>query len=195
MVRCRDAIAEIWGEFLAHFHAVTIKCHSSMRNWPFVLPGIIIYEHTLDFSPVSPFSGCPERSILFKHPCAPHAFFLESLSNHCQGHRLTSSDICTKLMFLCRVRCKIASCRKSQHLHPATWRFVHWIPRYTSTIIYRCIALLQLLYRRQHQSLKLWIPPCIIPLCYKSEGCRLLDFFQRYLILTDALKRWHLLSL
>jgi hypothetical protein len=30
---------------------------------------------------------------------------------------------------------------------------------YASTIIYRCIALLQLLYRWQHQSQKLWIPP------------------------------------
>jgi hypothetical protein len=45
---------------------------------------------------------------------------------------------------------------KNQHFHPAACNLVHWLPRYASTIIYRCIALLQLLYRWQHQSLKLW---------------------------------------
>jgi hypothetical protein len=46
---------------------------------------------------------------------------------------------------------------KNQHVHPAMWKFVHWLPRYASTIIYRCIMLLQLLYRWQHKSRKLWI--------------------------------------
>jgi hypothetical protein len=32
-------------------------------------------------------------------------------------------------------------------LYPSAWNFVHWLPRYASTIIYHCIALLQLLYR------------------------------------------------
>jgi hypothetical protein len=36
---------------------------------------------------------------------------------------------------------------KNQHIHPAAWNCIHWLPRYASTIIYRCIALLQLLYR------------------------------------------------
>jgi hypothetical protein len=35
---------------------------------------------------------------------------------------------------------------------------IHRLPRYTSTIIYHCITLLQLLWRWQHQSQKLWIP-------------------------------------
>jgi hypothetical protein len=35
---------------------------------------------------------------------------------------------------------------------------VHWLPRYAVTIMYRCISLLQLLYRWKHQSRKLWIP-------------------------------------
>jgi hypothetical protein len=47
---------------------------------------------------------------------------------------------------------------KNQHIHPTESNFVHRFPRYSSTIIYRCIALLQLLYRWQHQSLKFWIP-------------------------------------
>jgi hypothetical protein len=36
-MRCRDAIAssfvvKVHGEVFAHFHAVVVKCHSSMRN-------------------------------------------------------------------------------------------------------------------------------------------------------------------
>jgi hypothetical protein len=46
---------------------------------------------------------------------------------------------------------------ENQHVHPATWNFVHWLPRNASTITYRCIALLQLLYRWRYQSRKLWI--------------------------------------
>jgi hypothetical protein len=42
--------------------------------------------------------------------------------------------------------------RKNQQFHPAAWNSVHWLPRYASTIVYRCITLLQLLYRWQHQS-------------------------------------------
>jgi hypothetical protein len=43
---------------------------------------------------------------------------------------------------------------KNQHLHAAAWNSVHWLPRYSSTVIYRCIAPLQLLHRWQHQSRK-----------------------------------------
>jgi hypothetical protein len=38
---------------------------------------------------------------------------------------------------------------------------LYWLPRYARPIVYPCIALLQLLYRRQHQSRKLWIPSLI----------------------------------
>jgi hypothetical protein len=53
------------------------------------------------------------------------------------------------------------------HVHPAAWNFVHQFPRYASTTIYHCIALLHLLYRWQHQSRNLWtsvqFPPSHIP--------------------------------
>jgi hypothetical protein len=49
------------------------------------------------------------------------------------------------MMFLCRSRCKIAL------------GLVHWLPRYENTITEHCIVLLQLLYRWQHLSQKLWI--------------------------------------
>jgi hypothetical protein len=48
---------------------------------------------------------------------------------------------------------------KRQHIHQAAWYVAHWLPVYASTILYRYIALLQILYRWQHQFLKLWIAP------------------------------------
>jgi hypothetical protein len=53
--------------------------------------------------------------------------------------------------------------RRESAPHKAAWNFVHRIPRYTSTIIYRCIAILQLLNGWQHQFRKLWIPPSYPP--------------------------------
>jgi hypothetical protein len=78
------------------------------------------------------------------------------------------SKICTKLdavplsvpsrnLIRPNTRLQIKGHKKSA-LHPAAWNFVNWLPRYASTIIYRCIALLQLLNRWQYQSRKLWIP-------------------------------------
>jgi hypothetical protein len=48
--------------------------------------------------------------------------------------------------------------RKDQHDDSAAWNVTHWLPGYASTIIYGCTELLQLLYRRKHQSRKLWTP-------------------------------------
>jgi hypothetical protein len=44
MVCCCDAtassfVAKVRGEVFAYFHAVAVKCHSSMRNLLFGLPG------------------------------------------------------------------------------------------------------------------------------------------------------------
>jgi hypothetical protein len=44
-----------------------------------------------------------------------------------------------------------------QHVCPAAWNFVHWLPRYDSILIC-CYIMLQLLYRWQHQSQNIWIP-------------------------------------
>jgi hypothetical protein len=114
--------------------------------------------------PVSHFSV----SVSLDFNCMAHAFFLELLYNHCQGLRLTASDICTQfddvpLSGLSRNRIRpntqlLITGRKNPHVHLAAWNFVHWLPRYANTLISRCIAVLQLLYRRQHQNRKLWIP-------------------------------------
>jgi hypothetical protein len=37
--RCNSQVAKDRGEVFAHFHAVAVKRHSSMRNWLFGLPG------------------------------------------------------------------------------------------------------------------------------------------------------------
>jgi hypothetical protein len=48
---------------------------------------------------------------------------------------------------------------KIQPVHPSAWNCVHWLPRCAMTVIYCCIKLLQLLYRWQYKSRKLFIPP------------------------------------
>jgi hypothetical protein len=54
-------LAKVWGEVFAHCHAVAIKCHSSMWNWLFGLPGWILCKESSPLmlgtcsSPLSPF--------------------------------------------------------------------------------------------------------------------------------------------
>jgi hypothetical protein len=69
------------------------------------------------------------------------------------------------MLFLCQIHPEITTGQKhnskqkdvkNQYIRPAAQNFVHWLPRYASTIIYCCITLLQLLYRWQHQYRKLW---------------------------------------
>jgi hypothetical protein len=151
------------------------KRHSSMQNWLLGPPGRILCKQPLWCqrqlwacswlwsSHASRFSV----SVSLDFPCTAHAFFPEHLSNHCQGLSRTFSEICTKCNAVPlsdpsrhRIRTDTrlqTEGRKHQHVHPAAWSFVYWFPRYANTIIYRCIALLKLLYRWQHQSR---IPPC-----------------------------------
>jgi hypothetical protein len=50
-VQCHDAIAssfvaKVQGKVFSYFHAITVKCHSSMQNWVFALPGQILCEQS-----------------------------------------------------------------------------------------------------------------------------------------------------
>jgi hypothetical protein len=157
-MRCRDAIAssfvtKVRGEVFAHFHAVAVKLHSSVRNWLFGLPGRILCEQSpwcqikwcacswLCSSPASPMlmlsypNACPMivgvSVSLF--PRLADNFYAHSLSDPSRNR--ISPD--TRLQMKGRI---------NQHTHPAAWNVVLWFPRYASTIICRCIALLQLLY-------------------------------------------------
>jgi hypothetical protein len=98
-----------------------------------------------------------------------HAFFPERLFNHCKGFRCTVSEICTKfdtvpfsgpmwnpIRPVTRLQRKLF---KKISTSTQLWNCVHWHPIYASTIIFCRIALVQLLYRWQHQSRKLWISP------------------------------------
>jgi hypothetical protein len=103
--------------------------------------------------------------------------------------------------FLCRIHREIASSqmhdskykyvKKSAH-HPAAWNYVHWLPRYASTFMYCCIAPLQLLYRWQHQSLKLWIPPRMSAVTF-IEYCFIVNMGELvFLQWIEALMKWWL---
>jgi hypothetical protein len=115
-------------------------------------------------SPVSPFSILASLDF----PCMAHASFPKCLSIHCQGLHHTFPRFAQNwMLFPCQIHHEVASGRihdstskdvKNQDFHPAAWNFVHCLPIYASTIVHRCIVLLQLLYRWQHQSRKLWIP-------------------------------------
>jgi hypothetical protein len=97
-------VAKIRDEIFAHFYAVAVKRHSSKRNWLFGLPGWILCEQSpwcqlklwasswFCYLPVSPFSFTVNLDL----SCTVHAFFPESLSNHCQGLRRTFSEIFTQ---------------------------------------------------------------------------------------------------
>jgi hypothetical protein len=91
--------------------------------------------------------------------------FPECLTNHCRGPdplfpRFAQNLISHSLVFF------VGSIAKSHEIKglkksarpPSCVKFIHWLPRYASAIIYHWIALLQLLYRWQHPSQKLWKP-------------------------------------
>jgi hypothetical protein len=97
-------VAKVRVEVFAHFHAIALKRHSSIRNWLCGLPERILSEQSpwcqrklwacswLCSSPVSPFLV----TVSLDFPCTAHAFFPERLSNHCQGIRRNFSEISTK---------------------------------------------------------------------------------------------------
>jgi hypothetical protein len=79
-----------------------------MQNWMFGMPGWIFHEQSpwcqrkwwaycwLYSSRVSPFSVCPELSMLFKHLQEVLPFLASCLSDHCEGLHYTFSKNCTK---------------------------------------------------------------------------------------------------
>jgi hypothetical protein len=184
-VRCPEATAssfvtKVQGEVFTHFHTVAVKCHSSMRNWLFGLSGWILCEQSpwcqrklwacswFCFSPASPFMVSVSLEMPFKHLCTAHAFFPEHLSNRCHGFHLTFSEICTKFDAVYLLDPSWNCMRPDTRLQGIGHKWLSHPSRclrYASTIIYCCIALLQLLYKWQHQSWKLWLcpePACIV---------------------------------
>jgi hypothetical protein len=129
--------AEAYSKILAHFHTVAVKHHSSMWNWLFGLPGLIICEQSLwcqrkwwacswlCSSPVSRLSV----SVSLDFQCMAYAFFHECLSSHCQGLCRICSQICTKFDAV-----PLSDPSQNQHFHPAAWNCAHRLLRYASTI-------------------------------------------------------------
>jgi hypothetical protein len=109
-VRCRDAAAnsfviKVRGEVFAHFHAVPVKRHSSVRNWLFGLP------------------GRSEQSFWYQRKWWACSWLFSS--------SLSALDL---MLFLCRMHREIASGQthdsrwkgvRNQHVDPTAWHFVH----------------------------------------------------------------------
>jgi hypothetical protein len=94
-------------------------------------------------------------------------FFPEWMSNCCQGLHCTFSDICTKfddvsmsdpLQNHTRPDTRLLIKGQNSARSPSCMKFCTLTPEICSTIIYCLIATLQLLYRWQRQSRKLWTP-------------------------------------
>jgi hypothetical protein len=181
---------QIWGEVLAHFHALTVKCHSSLQNPLFGLPGWILCDQFLNFkekdenAPVFALHMCRHfqswRVWLF-YSNTSGWLMLSSLnmSSHCQGlcqtlHKIWCTLAVGSIVKLDQAR-HDSKCKgiENQCVHPAVWNFVHSVPRYASTIIYRSIVALQLLHRGQHQSRKLWIAVHLIHNKIKQQTCKI----------------------
>jgi hypothetical protein len=173
-LRCRDEtsssfVAKVCGEVFAYFHSVTLKRHSSCGIDCLVCQDELCQndEHALEFAlHLSRLFSAVSNSLDYQ--CTAHSFFPECLSNHCQGLHSTFPKICTKYddvpvsdQSQNRIRphteLKIKG-RYKLSRPPSCMKLCTLTQGMLVLIIYRCIALLQLLYRWQHQSLKLQIP-------------------------------------
>jgi hypothetical protein len=160
---CREAtasssVAIVREEVFAHFLAVAVQRHSIMRNWLCRLSGRIICDVLLvvkeNDKHAFGFALCTFRARLMLS--SPNTCLITGKVSVVLFGRFAQN----LMHILCRVRHEIASGQihdskekdvRSQHFHPAAWNIVHLLPRYdsTSTIIYRWIEPLQLLYRWQ----------------------------------------------
>jgi hypothetical protein len=152
----------------AHFHAVALERHSSMKNWMFGLPGRILSDMKENDEHVLDFGLHLSRLFRFRRVRLMLSYLNACLITVRVSVALFPRSAQNLMLFLCQIHRVIASGQihdskqkvvKDKHFHQDVWNFVHRLPRYVSTIIYRCIALLRLFYRWQHQSRKLWINP------------------------------------
>jgi hypothetical protein len=125
-------VAKVRGGIFSNFHTAAVRCHTTMRNWLFGLPGRILcqqspwYERKF-MSMLLSLSVCLSLFGLGDFGFSAFGLCLipERLSNHRQGLRPTFSEICTTLAagsFWNRIRpitlLEIKGC-KNQHVHRA----------------------------------------------------------------------------
>jgi hypothetical protein len=171
MQRAVSFVAKVRGEVFTHFHAVNIKHHSSTRNWQkefFVNSPLDVkekYGRVLDLALHQSrlfFISLDE----FGLPMSGSRIVPRTLVLLLAGSPSKFSEIYTKLdgvslldPWLNRHQSRYTSTNgRTYKINTSTQlreMFLHSVPSYTSTIIYRCIAL-QLLY---NESPKLWITP------------------------------------
>jgi hypothetical protein len=116
------------------------------------------------FSPVSPFLISMSLDLSFQTLVYGSCFFPERLflrvsitllQRFAQNLMHLPSDL-SQNRISPDTQLQIKGHKKSIH-PPSCINVVHLLPTYANTISYCCITLLQVLYRRQHQSRKLWI--------------------------------------
>jgi hypothetical protein len=169
-MRCHDAtvspfVAKVRCEVFAHFYTLAVKRRSSLRNWLFGQPGRILYEEfnlsRRKWWTCSWLCSSPVSHFLYRWVWTFHVQLMLSSPNACLIIPRLSVPLFPRF-FLDAVPLKGQSPnhirpytrfqtkgRKHQDFYPAVWHFIHWLLRCASTIIYSCIALLQLLYRWQ----------------------------------------------
>jgi hypothetical protein len=154
----------------------TVKHHSSMRNWLFGQDEFFV-NNPLDaqqkwwacswpcFSTVSLFFFF-FFFVSVKLLCAS-CFLHERLCNHCPGLCCTFSKICTKFNAVPLSDPSRNRIRADMWLHIKEYKkiafteLLEMLYTVSQDMLVLCIALVQLLYRWQHQSRILWILPRI----------------------------------
>jgi hypothetical protein len=177
-VCCHEAtassfITKVWVELFAHFHAVAVKWHSSMRNLLFGLPGRILYEQSSWCQRKWWASSCLalQLSRLFFLSVMNRAFH----SNTCVQLIFSSPNILSQYSTICTkfdavplldpsqnhirpdTRLQMKACKKSAG-PPSYVKFCTLTPKTCQYYHFHCTELLQLLHSWQHQSRILWIP-------------------------------------
>jgi hypothetical protein len=145
-------------------HVIYKVSKLSYRIWVIVIANKRVKKNS---SPVSSFSDCPELSMPFKHPFAAHAFFLELLSNHFQSLGRTLSEVCTTFnahslsdpsLTCFRPDKWLQKKRKKSVLRSSFLKCFTLAPNWLVPQLTVANVLLQMFYRWQQQSWKLWIP-------------------------------------
>jgi hypothetical protein len=174
IVSCHDAtissfVIKVWGEVLTDVHTVAIKCHSSMQNWLFGLPGWILCETFPLMSKrmmsmlltslfILPLGGL---LLCFSVTTINQTIIISDNSGQegCivggnMAKLVTDNESCCfwSVLRTCSRPDKLLQIKGRKELR--TSNQLCGIHTCTSTpkITYHCIVLLQLLYRWQHQS-------------------------------------------
>jgi hypothetical protein len=159
-MRCYDEttssfVAKFRCEIFQQFYAVAIERHSSLASQDEFLIRKPLDDNEKDFDL---YLSRVLRSVLNRElhsntKCTARAFSPKLLSKHCQClHPFFPRFVQNLTRNRIRPESRLQIKRRKKPSHQL-YNFINWLQRYSSTVIYRCIARLQIL----------WIP--LIPQC------------------------------